>query len=78
MARDHGPPRAVVMLVIGERAVPLGVIDAATRCDLALIDDIGRLRLLGSRLGWSIRLAHVDSDLRDLVELVGLSDCLGL
>jgi hypothetical protein len=78
MADDHSHPKAVVFLVVGHREVPLGVIDAATRCDLTLIDDLGRLQLLGPRLGGSIRLARVDGELRDLVEFVGLGDCLGL
>ncbi|MGH8983452.1 MAG: hypothetical protein ACRDY6_06195 [Acidimicrobiia bacterium] len=78
MASTDDQARAVIVLDMGERAIPLGSIDPATRCDLALIDDILRLRLAATRLGWSIRLTHVDRDLRELVELVGLSDCLGI
>ena len=78
MVHDHDLPRAVVVLVVGHREFPLGIIGAGTRCDLMLIDDLGRLQLLGARLGWSIRLAQVDRELRDLVELVGLGECLGL
>jgi hypothetical protein len=78
MASTDDQAKAVIVLDMGERAVPLGSIDPATRCDLALIDDILRLRLAATRLGWSIRLTDVDRDLRELVELVGLSDCLGI
>ena len=78
MAYDHGLPRAVVVVVVGHRELPIGIIDGATDCDLTLIDDLARLRLLGARLGWTIRLAQVDRDLRGLVELAGLGECLGL
>ena len=73
------PPRAVVVLVgWGGGEILLGAIDHGTRCDLALVDDLLRLRMAVARRGWSIRLAHPDQDLRDLVELVGLGECLGL
>jgi len=78
MAYDHGLPRAVVVVVVGDHDLPIGIIDGATHCDLALIEDLARLRLLGARLGWTIRLAQVDGDLRGLVELVGLGECFGL
>ena len=70
--------RAVVVLVVGEHEVPLGVVDARTGCDLALIDELLRVQLVVARRGWSIRLTHVDDDLRELVELVGLGERLGL
>ena len=73
------PPRAVVVLVgWGGGEVLLGTIDHGARCDLALVDDLLRLRMAVARRGWSIRLAHPDQDLRELVELVGLGECLGL
>ena len=73
------PPRAVVVLVVGGGGeILLGVIDHGAQCDLALVDDLLRLQLAVARRGWSIRLAHPDQDLRDLVEFVGLGECLGL
>jgi hypothetical protein len=78
MAFDHGLPRAVVVAVVGDRELPIGIIHRATRCDLTLIDDLARLRLVAARLGWTIRLTQVDRDLGELVELVGLGECLGL
>jgi hypothetical protein len=78
MGDGSGEPRTIVVLVVAEREFTLRVIDATIRCDLALIDELLRLRLGGARSGWSIRLTHVDEHLRALIELVGLTECLGL
>jgi hypothetical protein len=69
-------PRAVVVVVQGEREVVLGAVDRATRCDLGLVDDLLRLQLIARRMGWSIRITEVRPDLRELFELVGLVDRL--
>jgi hypothetical protein len=75
---DEAPdaPRAVVVLMQGQREVVLGTVDRATRCDLGLVDDLLRLQLIARRLGWSIRITEVRADLRELFELVGLVDRL--
>jgi hypothetical protein len=78
MVEGYGEPRAVVVLVAAGREFTLRVIDATTRCDLVLIDEILRLCLEGARRGWSIRLTQVDEDLQTLVELIGLTEYLGL
>ena len=79
MTDANVPPRAVVVLVVGGGGeIPLGAIDHGARCDLALVDDLLRLQMAVARRGWSIRLTHVDEDMRELVELVGLGECLGL
>ena len=65
-------PRAVVVLVQGEREVILGSVDGSTRCDLGLVEDLLRLQLLAQRFGWSIRITEVRADLRELFDLVGL------
>ena len=73
------PPRAVVLLVaLGGGEILLGAIDHGAHCDLDLVDDLLRLRMAVARRGWSIRLTQPDQDLRELVELVGLGECLGL
>jgi hypothetical protein len=77
MVEGYGEPRAVVVVVAAGREFTLRVIDA-TRCDLVLIDEILRLCLDGARRGWSIRLTQVDEDLQTLVELIGLTEYLGL
>ena len=71
-------PRAVVVLVVGDQQIPLGIVGSEAHCDLALLDEILRMQLVVARRGWSIRLADVDDDLRELVVFVGLSDRLGL
>ena len=71
-------PRAVVVLVVAGREIALAVVDRAARCDLELVDDLLRLQLAVARRGWSIRLRDVDRDIRELVELVGLAEYLGL
>ena len=79
MTDAHAPPRAVVILVAGGgREIVLGAIDHGAHCDLALIDDLLRLRMAMARRGWSTRLSYPDRDLRELLELVGMGDCLGL
>ncbi len=73
---DDAAPRAVVLLVQGDRHVRLGGVDRDGRCDLGLVDDLLRLRLLAKQLGWDVRIAEVRSDLRELFEMVGLADQL--
>ena len=71
-------PRTLVVLVVGDREIPLGTIHRGERGDLGLIDDLLRLRSAVARRGWTIRLTHVDREMLELVELVGVRDCLGL
>ena len=78
MPDTDDPPRVAVVLIAGDQEIPLGVVEHGTRCDLALVDDLLRLQLGVARRGWSIRLTHVDRGLHELVELVGLGECLGL
>ena len=70
------PPRAVVVLVAGDQQIPLGAIGYTTVCDLVLLDDLLRLRMAIARRGWSMRLTQVDRETRELLELVGLVECL--
>ena len=76
MGGAEDAPRAVVMLVQGDREVELGTVDSSLRCDLGLVDDLLRLQLVAKRLGWSIRIAQVRPDLRELFDLVGLTERL--
>jgi ABC-type transporter Mla MlaB component len=71
-------PWAVIALVVDERAVPIGTVSAAARCDIATVDSLLRLCLSARRLGVSIRLTAVHRDLRELAELVGVTDELGI
>ena len=49
-----------------------------TPADLASVDALARLELVARQLGCSIRLRHTTGALRELIELVGLSDVLRL
>jgi hypothetical protein len=60
-----------------ERTVPLGTVPAR-ECDLRTMDRLLRLCLAARRCGLSIRLTDVHPHLRDLAELVGVSDRLGI
>ena len=64
------------MLRKGAEDVSIGSIDATARCDLGLIDDLLHLRVAAARLGWSVHLRDPDRDVRELVELVGVTDWL--
>ena len=76
---DNTPrPRAEIVLVMERRELCVGHIPAEARCDLRLVDAILRLQLAALALGWSIRLRQVCPHLRELTELVGCSERLGL
>ena len=53
---------------------PLGSVSR----DLALIDALSHLCLCARHRGWWIRVRDCDEDLRDLLELVGLTGVLSL
>ena len=65
----------MVVLVQDGREVVLGSIGDAIRCDLALVDELLKLLLITRRLGWTIRI-EVRSELRELFDLVGVTECL--
>ena len=66
---------AVVFVVHGDAEVAIGQL-SCDRPDLELIDALARLQLAARRLGCSIRLRDVTPDLRRLLDLTGLSECL--
>jgi hypothetical protein len=65
--------RAVVVLLRDGAEVLLGPVYAPGRCDLGFVEDLLRVQLAARRFGWSIRLRDVQPELRELVELVGLT-----
>ena len=69
-------PNAIAVLLRDDRRVVLGPIDDGQRCGLGLIDELLRLQLALLRLGWQLRLEAVQPELRELFELVGLTDHL--
>ena len=68
---------ADLVLVRDGQTVSLGRVGAGERCDLGFVDDLLQLQLVIRRFGWAVRLDDVADELRELVELVGLSDELG-
>ena len=62
----------MVLLRDGQEVL-LGPVYGPGRCDLGFVDGLLRVQLAARRFGWSIKLREVRPDLRELVELVGLS-----
>lgn len=69
-------PRAVVVLERDGEDVLLGPVHGPDRCDLGFVEDLLRVQLAARRFGWSIRLREVRPDLRELIELAGLTSDL--
>ena len=66
-------PAALIVLIVAGRERALGHVDGRIRCDLELVDNLLRLQLAAKRRGGQIRLIQVRSDLRQLLELLGVS-----
>ena len=62
-----------MVLLRDDQEVLLGPVYGAGACDLGFVDGLLRVQLAARRFGWSIRLRQVRPDLRELVELVGLT-----
>jgi hypothetical protein len=78
MPESEERTRAVIVLVMDGSEHRVGTIALDRPCDFDLVDAILRLQLAASALGWSIRLRDVHPRLRELVDLVGCGDRLGL
>jgi hypothetical protein len=72
MGADAGPT-AVVVLHRDDGEVVLGPVYGPPTCDMALVDDLLRVQLAARRFGWCIELRQVREDLRELIELSGLT-----
>ena len=68
---------AVIFFVCEDAGFVVARLASATT-DLALADHLARMQLAAKRLGCSIRLREVSRDLGELLELLGLSECLGV
>ena len=66
----------MVVLVQGDRELSLGAVELTDRCDLALIEELLWLQLQARRHGWSVHIRGARRDLRELFDLVGLTDRL--
>ena len=69
-------PTPYVVLVRGDAEVACWALPAGLRPDLSVVDQLARLQVTARRLGYSIRLRDAPSRLRELIDLVGLSDIL--
>ncbi|HJR25458.1 MAG TPA: hypothetical protein VJ804_08300 [Acidimicrobiales bacterium] len=70
---EHGP-RAVVELVQGEQSILLGIVQARTRGDLQVLDDLLKLQVLARRMGWRVRISECRQELRELFDLMGMTE----
>jgi hypothetical protein len=77
MSAHDDAPRAVLLVAAGDEPFVVSV-DHAVPCDLDLVDRLLWLRLVATRLGWMVHVEHVDDDLAELLELVGVASSLGL
>ena len=50
-----------------------GPVYGPDRCDLGFVEDLLRVQLAARRFGWTIQLRQVRPDLRELIELAGLT-----
>jgi hypothetical protein len=65
-----------VVLVRGDAEVACWPLPAGQNPDLWVVDQLARLQLAARRLGCSLRLRGAPSQLRELIELAGLSDII--
>jgi hypothetical protein len=78
MAAPVRAPRALILLVREGREVPFGAIDAGEPCDLALVDELCRLRVSAIRQGLVVRLVEADGELTAWLRFVGVAHLAGL
>ena len=69
---------AIVVLVRGDRELASWPLEWTRAADVSLANDLARLQLAARRVGCSIRLRAVGSDLASLLDLLGLFDVLHL
>ncbi|MGH3942658.1 MAG: hypothetical protein ACRDTG_29350 [Pseudonocardiaceae bacterium] len=68
---------AMVLLVCGDTEVASWPLTGPGRPDLAVVDELMRLRLTARRLDCSLRLREVCAELSELLDLLGLGEILG-
>jgi hypothetical protein len=77
MPAAREPPMTVVLVVADGTEEILGCVDACAP-DLALVELLLRMRLDAGRRGAGVRLRDAPVELRELLELVGVAELLGL
>jgi hypothetical protein len=71
-------PLATVVVLCGDRELASWPLPVSARCHLSVVDDLARFQLAARRLGVAVRLRDVCGELRELLDLVGLADELGV
>ena len=66
----------MVVLVAEDRRCRVASLGPAVNCDLDLVDRLLWLRLTVRRFGWRLVLEDVDDELRELLDLVGVTTSL--
>lgn len=75
---DEHEPETVEELLDGVDGVLAPVGAAAGRHpDLAVVDALARLHLAAKHLGWSLLVRNPPTELRELLDLVGLGELIG-
>ena len=67
-------PTPCVVLVRGDAEVACWPLPAGRHPDISLVDQLARLQLAARRLGYMIRLRDAPGELRELIDLAGLSE----
>ena len=68
---------AIVVLLRAETELASWPLTVPDRHDLGVVDELARLQLAARRLGCSIRLRDVCSELSELLNLLGLAEAIG-
>jgi pyrrolidone-carboxylate peptidase len=71
-------PEVIVVLVRGGGEVARWRLAASGRPKLTVVDELARTRLGARRLGCSIEVRNLDVELRELIDLFGLREILGV
>jgi ABC-type transporter Mla MlaB component len=71
---QRGSARPTVVLRRGDDDVATWPLPLSGRPDMGVVDQLARLQLEARRLGCSIRLRNVCTELMELLELAGLDD----
>jgi hypothetical protein len=76
MSASVDRPRAVIVVVAGDRCRYVIAIEPTVVCDLDLVNRLLWFRLIAQRLGWVVLLEDVDDDLHDLLDFLGVAAVL--
>ena len=70
--------RTTVVLCRGDLEVASWPLELGDCLDLAIVDELARLQLVARRLGFTVRLRHAGTGLRQLLDLAGLTEVVSV